>query len=232
MKIQMNNVSYRRGEWQLTADCVFQRGVHIVTGRIGSGKSTLSLILADIIHPDKGSITSEGISSKTLSMQFSEYHVTGHTINDEISSWKLNPAEVLPKAALSGRGNEKTLQLSGGEMKKLHLTCQLSKHWDLLILDEPFSSLDCIQRHKLCRALECRNNCILIIFTHEEQILPKVDYIWEIDEGHLRYVGEVPSALKKWNGAPGHIRYALSKGVLPDNIREKDAMEALCRMQD
>ncbi len=232
MKVRMDNVSYRRGEWQLTADAVFKTGVHIVTGRIGSGKSTLSLILADIIRPDNGSINLKGISSKTLSLQFPEYHVTGYTINDEISSWKLKPTEVLAKAGLSGRGNEKTLQLSGGEMKRLHLTCQLSKDWDLLILDEPFSSLDCIQKQKLCRELESRNNCILIILTHEQNILPKVDYIWEMDGGHLRYIGEVAYALEKWDGAPGHIRHALSKGVLPDNIREKDAMEALCRMQD
>ena len=72
-----------------------------------------------------------------------------------------------------------------GELNRLHLACILAKNHDLLLLDEPFSSLDCEEKAKLCARIGKMSRGITIIFTHEQEILPRVTRIWEIVDGML-----------------------------------------------
>ena len=232
MHLRADRLSLRRGEWTLTANGVFREGVHLVTGPVGSGKSTLASTLAGIFAPASGDLISEGIQHLTLSMQFPEYHVTGFLVKDEVRSWHLPVTETLQKAGLDGRENTKTLTLSRGELKRLHLTCLLSGSWDAVILDEPFAGLDCREKTRICAAIEEKNHPITIIFTHEQAVLPAADVIWEIEENSLVCRGNVPNAIPEWKGAPRYLTHVLEEGALPENIRLRDAEEALCRMHD
>ncbi|MDD1663849.1 MAG: ABC transporter [Methanomicrobiales archaeon] len=229
MRIGLDDVIIRRGSFQITASGTFSEGVHLVTGPVGSGKSTLALALAGVLRPLEGQMREEGIGSRTLALPFPEYHVTGETLEGEAASWGLLPAPVLEAAGLSGRGGEDPLRCSQGELKRLVLSCILAREWDVLILDEPYSSLDCGWKEAFSRRLGEQRKGITIVFTHEDEYLPRVDEIWEIQAGRLVSLGRVPEAIRRWSRPPRYIRAALDLGATPENITRGDVRDALCR---
>lgn len=230
MKLSLASVRAAREGWSLGAAGIFEEGIHLVTGNVGSGKSTLALLLAGLVPPAAGTIEREGISSVMTAFQFPEFHVTGTDLESECRAWGLEPAPVLAAAGLSGGKNPiHPLHLSRGELKRLVLACILARDYDLLVLDEPFSSLDCIEKERLCGALSERKGGITIIFTHEQAHFPRVDRIWEIQGGMLHDRGKLPSALVQWDHAPAQIKDLIGRGRIPANITRADLLEAACR---
>jgi energy-coupling factor transport system ATP-binding protein len=233
MRVTLAGIRFSRGEWRLRADAEFGRGIHLVAGAVGSGKSTLALIMAGLLAPDTGSVVREAIGPAMLSLQFPESHVTGATLEEEVRSWSLDPAPVLRGIDLADRRGTHPLELSRGELKRLELACVLASKSELLILDEPFASLDCIQKRNLCGQLAERTAGITVIFSHEQHVLPAVDTVWEMKEGALICHGTVPGAYHAWgDAAPPHIRWAVARGIRPANVRIEDVREAACRMSD
>jgi len=229
VRVLLDDVILRRGSFQIAASGTFSEGVHLVTGRVGSGKSTLALALAGALPPAAGQIVEDGIMSRTLALPFPGYHVTGETLEEEVASWGQMTAPVLDAAGLTGRGGEDVLRCSQGELKRLVLSCMLAREWDLLILDEPYCSLDCAWKVAFSGRLGERRTGITVIFTHEDEILPRVDEIWEIQDGRLVPLGRVPEAIPRWSRPPRYIRTALDAGALPENITPGDVRDALCR---
>jgi len=229
MKLVLEAVRLELGSWSLSAEGSFLSGVHLVSGNVGSGKSTLAMALAGMTHPASGKITRDGIGSLMLSFQFPEYHVTGFTVDEECRSWSLDPEPVLRECRLTGRGGISPFALSRGELKRLHLACLLPGSYDLLILDEPFSSLDAGEKERFCGEISSRNHGITIIFTHEQSIFPKTDSLWEISSGILRFRGKVPHSLPCWEHAPQMIKNLIASGRCPQNITKEDILEAACR---
>ena len=60
MRIVLESVVLRAGTFSLAADTVFEEGVHMISGRIGSGKSTLGSALAGLSKIESGKIILEG----------------------------------------------------------------------------------------------------------------------------------------------------------------------------
>jgi energy-coupling factor transport system ATP-binding protein len=83
---------------------------------------------------------------------------------------------------------------------------------------------------ELCQRLSLLTTGIIIIFTHEQAILPRVHRIWEIVDGMLHDRGALPEAIRGWGGAPPVIKKLILKGQVPDNISYDDILEAACRM--
>ncbi len=186
MRITLDGVSLQRETWQLFASGRFDEGVHQVSGRVGSGKSTLARMIGGLLNPEKGCIRLEGIRRRMLSFQFPEYHVTERSVAGEIVSWGRDPDTVLADAGLTGRGGEDPLRLSRGELKRLHLACILQNDCDLLLLDDPFCSLDWRGRRQVCDWIERRRHGIVVLFTNERRVLPGVRWQWEMRDGVLR----------------------------------------------
>lgn len=164
-----------------------------------------------------------------VSFQFPEYHITGATLSEECLSWGLDPDAILPSIGLACKCDTSPMRLSRGELKRLHLACILEKSYDLLVLDEPFSSLDIGEKQKVCSALVRKSRGITIIFTHEQTVFPATDRIWEIKGGSVADLGPLPGALLKWSGIPPLIRNLVNDGKMPKNITPKDLVEAGCR---
>lgn len=229
MRIALDGVILRRGDFRLGASGTFAEGVHLVTAPVGGGKSTLALALAGALCPDSGRIAKEGIGSMALALPFPEWQVTGGTLEGEAAAWGADPAAVLAAAGLPGRGRDDPLRCSQGELKRLVLSSILARDPDLLVLDEPYGSLDCAWKASFSRMLGERRRGITILLTHEDEQLPRVDEIWEIREGRLLSLGRVPEAIHRWSRPPRYIRAALERGALPENITPADARDAVCR---
>ncbi|MDD3372976.1 MAG: ATP-binding cassette domain-containing protein [Methanoculleus bourgensis] len=231
MRVDLEDILFSRGQFSLRGSGTFGEGVHLVSGPVGSGKSTLALMLAELNRPESGAVRRHGISSALLLLQFPEYHITCSTVAEEAGSWGLDPDELLVRADLAGRGDDDPFHLSRGELKRLILACMIMRNPDLLMLDEPFSSLDCAAKRRACSMIEERSEGITIIFSHERAVLPRVDALWEMEGGTLKALGRVPGAIPRWRHAPPYLTYALEQGARPENIRLQDAREALCRTQ-
>jgi energy-coupling factor transport system ATP-binding protein len=165
-----------------------------------------------------------------IAFQFPEFHITGPDLVTECRSWGVDPVAVLASAGLAGRETVNPLTLSRGELKRLVLACILAKDYDLLILDEPFSSLDCTEKERLCTKLSGRKSGITIIFTHEQAHFPRVDRIWEIQSGALHDRGRLPAALCRWDHAPVFVKKLIARGKILENISQADLLEAACRI--
>ncbi len=229
MKVALAGVRAVRGNWALAADGIFGEGIHLVSGDVGSGKSTLALLLAGLLPPAAGTIERDGIDSLMIAFQFPEFHITGPDLESECRAWGMDPDPLLAAAGLAGRKKTNPLDLSRGELKRLVLGCVLAGDHDLLILDEPFSSLDSMEKEQLCATLSERGRGITILFTHEKSHFPRVDRIWEIQDGVLSDRGRLPSALARWNHAPAVVKDLISRGKVPANISQADLLEVACR---
>jgi energy-coupling factor transport system ATP-binding protein len=229
VKVSLNGLRAVRGEWSLSAEGVFTEGIHLVSGDVGSGKSTLALMLAGLLAPASGTIKHEGIASAMMVFQFPEFHVTGADLESECRTWGVDPVGILSAAGLARRKTANPHDLSRGELKRLVLACVLARDDNLLVLDEPFSSLDCREKERLCSSLSVRKKGITIIFTHEQASFPRVDRIWEISGGFLHDRGRLPSAIGRWDHAPAVVKNLIARGKVPENISQADLLEAACR---
>ncbi|MCK9630309.1 MAG: ATP-binding cassette domain-containing protein [Methanoregula sp.] len=229
MRVLLDNTCLSREGWSLSARGIFAEGIHLVSGDTGTGKTTLALMLAGLLPPSSGTVYREGISSLMVSFQFPEYHVTGTTIRDECISWGVDPTAILTAANLRDRLDHSPLKLSRGELKRLHLACVMAREYDLLVLDEPFSSLDCREKERVCIEISHRTTGVTVIFTHEQMQFPRVDYIWEIAHGSLHSRGSIPGAFEVWEHAPEMIKKLIARGKVPENITPSDLLEAACR---
>lgn len=231
MRVELADLVFSRDSFVLRGSGTFGEGVHLVSGPVGSGKSTLALLLAGLLRPESGAVRRHGVLSAGLLLQFPEHHITCPTVAGEAASWGLAPDDALALAELSGRADDDPFHLSRGELKRLTLACTILRDPDLLLLDEPFSSLDCTAKRKACGMLEERDSGITIVFSHERAVLPRVDAIWEMEAGDMTARGSVPDAISSWRHAPPYLRHALDQGARPANIRLADAREALCRIR-
>lgn len=230
MKIALSGIRAVHGDWTLAASGIFNTGIHLVSGDIGSGKTTLALLLAGMFIPSAGRIEHTDIRSAMVAFQFPEFHITGEDLADECRAWGIDPVPFLSSVGLTEKMRMNPLDLSRGELKRLVLACVLAKDYDLLILDEPFSSLDCTEKERLCHQLSGRKERITIILTHERSYFPRVDQIWEIQEGVLHDRGRLPSALAAWVHAPSVVKDLIARGKIPANISQADLLEAACRI--
>ena len=153
----------------------FEEGIHIVSGRIGSGKSTFARRLT-------GSDAVFSGRRRVMLFQEIEYHLTESTLGKELFSWGVTGDE--PAFSLWNKTDlfRDPYTLSRGELKRFLLSCLLSADADCLILDEPYASLDAEAKEILTDILKRREG-ITILFTHEK---PELDAVrWEIRGGKL-----------------------------------------------
>ncbi len=60
-----------------------------------------------------------------------------------------------------------------------------------------------------------------LLFTHEQDILPRVSRIWEIEDGRLYDCGRPPDALLNLAPSSRHqYKNCIALGLLPDNISQ------------
>ncbi|ACL16360.1 ATP-binding cassette domain-containing protein [Methanosphaerula palustris] len=230
MHLTLEKVVIRHEDWSLSCDATFTPGVHLITGRIGAGKSSLAEVMTGVAQPAEGRVRLDGIKKTMLSLQFPEYQITQRTLHAEATSWGIDPDLILAEARLTGLEQRDPLTLSRGEQKRLQLTCILASDHDLLVLDEPLSSLDCMEKERVCRRLGERQSRITILFTHEQWTFPRVDMIWEIRDHQLVCCGPVPEGIKTWQTAPPPVLMLLRAGVVPENLTPEDLKEAACRI--
>ena len=148
-------------------------------GPSGCGKTTLLNVIAGIYRPTSGelSVRTDRISfvfqndtllswRTTLGNVLLPLEVAGRRVDDAL---RARAVKVLADLGLAGCEDYFPSQLSGGMKKRVELARALVTDPELLILDEPFSSLDIITREKLnilLRRLHRKTRCTVVMVTH------------------------------------------------------------------
>ncbi|MFC7376810.1 ABC-F family ATP-binding cassette domain-containing protein [Brachybacterium sp. GCM10030268] len=165
-----------------------------VVGRNGDGKSTLLRLLARLQEPDSGRVTVRGGTRVgVLSQQDEatlETTVRHRVVGDRPEyEWASDPRI---RDVLAGLLDEIDLEahladLSGGQLRRVHLAELLVGDWDVLLLDEPTNHLDVEGIAWLAEHLRRRWSAKdggLVVITHDRWFLDAVcTRMWEVHDG-------------------------------------------------
>ncbi|WP_028973810.1 ABC transporter ATP-binding protein [Spirochaeta cellobiosiphila] len=217
VELQDLSLTYNKGKTKIFHALNYQfkaNKIHILIGRSGCGKSSLLYLLAGLKRPQEGQIKIEGQEAqagrKDISIILQEFGLfpwkTAYDnlllglklrgIKKEVCQDKIN--KILKLLNLSGRENSYPHQLSGGEQQRLAIGRAVILDPTLLLLDEPFSSLDAMIRESMQDLLLILQNQMnrptIIMVTHSiEEAVFLADYIHIMDnEGQLHSLPNHP----------------------------------------
>lgn len=167
--LDMREVSYSYPGYPNVVDQVdwqIARGeVHSLVGRSGCGKTTLLKLAAGLLLPDAGAISMDGQAllkpGSQLGFVFqSPTLLEWKTVMDNVllpitlqrqpvPADRSRAEDLLALMGLSGFGRRFPTELSGGQQSRVAIARALLLAPSLLLLDEPFASLDAITREEL-----------------------------------------------------------------------------------
>lgn len=179
-----------------------------VLGPSGSGKSTLLRVVAGLHPPDTGAVSWEGndITAKPAHLRefglvFQDYALFPHLDVAENVGFGLRmqdvPAdrrsalvhEALEQVGLSGLGERRVSELSGGQAQRVALARALAPSPRLLLLDEPLGALDRALREQLTAelAVSIREAGVPALYvTHDQhEAFGVADRVAVLDDGRL-----------------------------------------------
>lgn len=154
-----------------------------VIGPSGCGKTTLLAIMAGLVLPTAGRVRIHGSRSRPgkASMILQDYGLfPWKTLAENVAlGMKIQnmPAEqraektrmLLADLNLAPYANRYPVQLSGGQKQRVAIARAIATEPDILLMDEPFSSLDAITREHLQTVLKHmwrKNRLTFAIVTH------------------------------------------------------------------
>lgn len=185
-------------------------------GPSGSGKTTLLRIIAGLEFPDSGSVHLEGQESTGRSVQdrgvgfvFQHYALFRHmSVYDNVAfGLTVKPRrERLPEEKIRGRVHELLnlvqldwlashypSQLSGGQRQRVALARALAVEPKVLLLDEPFGSLDAkvrVELRRWLRRLHDEIHVTSVFVTHDqEEALEVADRVVVMNAGRIMQEG-------------------------------------------
>jgi len=198
-----------------------------ILGRIGSGKSTVLRLLAGLYLPSEGQVEADGIDLRQIDpadyrarvgFVAQDPRLFHGTLRDNILLDRptADPARLGEVARLTGLdrlvaahpqgwelpvGESGTL-LSGGQRHQLPLARCLVTRPQVLLMDEPTSSMDAQSEVAFLRQLkEACGNCTLVMVTHRPAVLELVSRVVVIDGGRVVMDGPKPQVLAALSGA-------------------------------
>ncbi|KAJ8718106.1 hypothetical protein PYW07_006036 [Mythimna separata] len=237
----------------VTFDC-YKGEVTIILGGNGAGKTTLMLIVAGMFKATEGTVFVEGFDvadrvkeirhNMRLCMQqnvFFKYL----TVKENIMFFKklkgkssegFTVQQLLKNLKLLRVANEIGSDLSSGNMRCLQVACVLASDPDVLVLDEPTTSMDLEERHRLWDVLMVLRNkkTILMTTTCLEEANVLGDRIAILDKGVLKCHGS-PTFLKNVIGTSFTLAITLLDGSRFFELKEMvDAIipNLECRIHD
>ena len=205
-----------------------------VLGPSGSGKTTLLRILARLIPATSGSFMFGDGEQPSIGMIFQQSNLMPwRTVMDNIKlplevihideqTARLKAQEMIELVGLQGFEDSLPRDLSGGMAQRVAIARSLIHDPDLLLLDEPFASLDAMTRERmwseLSRIWEARQKTVIMVTHSINESLFLADRVLVLTQRP----GKVKLDLNVDLPRPRHddIRYTTHFGKLARRLRE------------
>jgi ATP-binding cassette subfamily C protein LapB len=215
-EIEFKNVSYQfEGSKQtIINDISFKvpAGQKVaLVGKMGSGKSTLSKLIAGILEPTSGAILIDGVdvrqidqadTRKNIGVMLQDSWLFSGTIRENIQMGfnEYDDKHVLNVCKVAGVDDfvgahpkgydlevrERGVGLSGGQKQTINLARCLIHDPKILLLDEPTSSMDQGTEKQIIASLEkFSKEKTMLIVTHRNPILSIVDRVFVLENGNI-----------------------------------------------
>ena len=230
MSLRLENISVSFGKHkilheinlQVETGCFFS-----LLGPSGGGKSTLMKAIAGLLPLDQGNLVWQGRSimslppeKREMTLVFQDLRLFPHlTVLDNVAfplkmsgmkkeARREAAREILNQVELSDFAHRYPNQLSGGQQQRVALARAVAIKPRVLLLDEPFSSLDLPLRQsmrKLVRSLHDRLGLTTLLVTHDVgEAMLLSDCIGILDQGRL-ICCDSPAALLETDAATPYL---------------------------
>ena len=227
--IKFENISIMFGKRTVLDNVNFkinEKTIHGLLGPNGAGKSTMYHLLTGLLEPKNGKIliNNEDVTKIPVYLRTIRYGISfvpqyGGTFSDltlhdnlkaiseiVIENKHLRTERInylISKFELENIKDIKSKNLSGGERKRLTIALSLLSKPKILLLDEPFSSLDILSVKKLQEliiSLQQENNITICICDHiASSLLQIVDSAMILSNGNIIAQGTPSNLIKNIN---------------------------------
>lgn len=191
---------------------VLEGNIYSIIGPSGCGKTTLLKIMAGLIPATRGEVIQNRINAKSdrrimvfqdlhlfdwmtvyknIEFSFSTRHLAGSEVEQEIS-------DIIKLVGLKGFENYYPHEISGGMCQRLALARALGANPAILLLDEPFSSLDMATKAELevefLKLIKSRNITTILVTHDIRQAIYLGDTVIVLSNrpGNIKHTVEVP----------------------------------------
>jgi iron(III) transport system ATP-binding protein len=214
MSVRLDNVAKSFGPTRAVAGVTLEIAdgeLFAVLGPSGCGKTTLLRLIAGFERPDDGSVEVGGRKMagpalfvqperRRIGMVFQDYALFPHLTVERNVAFGLRRGDregrvraTLELVGLQHKAARYPHELSGGERQRVALARALAPEPEIVLLDEPFSSLDATLRADLRREVELilrEAGATTLLVTHDqEEALSLADRLAVMREGRLVQVG-------------------------------------------
>lgn len=197
MSIELRNVRAERGgRAVLDVDhLVIPEGYTTLVGPNGSGKSTLLHVVARLITPTRGTVTST--SSLRPAYVLQSQHASEQLL---VTAREIVALGRAPSRGLIGRlgrddrraitdamdrldiadlASRHVADMSGGQRQRVFVAQGLAQHSDVLLLDEPVAGLDLASVQTIGRAIEAERAAgrTVVVATHDLEEAARADFV-------------------------------------------------------
>jgi molybdate transport system ATP-binding protein len=185
------------------------RGITVLQGSSGSGKTTVLRCMAGLLRPDEGLLTVNGkiwqdsqlflpTYQRPIGFVFQEDSLFEHlTAKENIllgcRERRRVPADLMPLIQILGINHllqRYPAELSGGERQRVAIARALAVKPEVLLMDEPLSSLDTRRKAEILPYLEQIRDCNLmpiIYVTHDQTEAARLaDCLIELQDGRVK----------------------------------------------
>jgi iron(III) transport system ATP-binding protein len=210
-------------------------------GPSGCGKTTLLRIIAGLETQTAGRVLQAGRDISVLPPAERDYGIVFQSyalfpnlsVTDNVAYGLVNRKlprraiterveELLKLVGLPGSGGKFPAQLSGGQQQRIALARALATKPGLLLLDEPLSALDALERVRLrseIRSLQNQLGVTTVMVTHDqEEALSVADRIVVMNQGVIEQVG-TPMQVYRDPATPFVADFVGKINVLPGRLQ-------------